>query len=144
MDEQKAKNLYRVLINDQKSIFYATDRVMKGLIKKARTSLYPKDKVFVKIFNEIDNNDKKTNIINEKPPLNTSFAENREDVDRSTLYSFSSHFEVLQADIAYIRFLGKSAADPKIFLLFVDFFTSMINTYPMKRHILLAKFSIRT
>ena len=76
MDEQKAKNLYRVLINDQKSIFYATDRVMKGLIKKARTSLYPKDKVFVKIFNEIDNNDKKTNIINEKPPLNTSFAEN--------------------------------------------------------------------
>ena len=75
MDEQKAKNLYRALINDQKSIFYATDRVMKGLIKKPRTYLYPKDKVFVKIYNEIDNNAKKTNIINEKHPLNTPFVE---------------------------------------------------------------------
>ena len=75
MDEQKAKNLYRALINDQKSIFYATNTVRKGLIKKARTSLYPKDNVFVKIYNEIDNNDKKTNI-NEKPPLNTPFVEN--------------------------------------------------------------------
>ena len=46
MDEQKAKNLYRALINDQKSIFYATDRFTKSLIKKARTSLYPKDKIF--------------------------------------------------------------------------------------------------
>ena len=50
MDEQKAKNLYRALINDQKSIFYATNTVRKGLIKKARTSLYPKDNVFVKIY----------------------------------------------------------------------------------------------
>ena len=59
MDEQKANNLYRVLITDQKSISYATDRVTKGLVKKARTSLYPKDKVFVKIYNEIDNNSNK-------------------------------------------------------------------------------------
>ena len=72
MVEQKAKNLYRALINDQKSIFYVTDRVTKDLIKKARKSLCPNDKVFVKIYNEIDNNDKKTNI-NEKPPLNTPF-----------------------------------------------------------------------
>ena len=62
MNEQKAKNFYRALINDQKSIFHEADRVMIGLIKKARTSLYPKDKVFVKIYNEIDNNDKKKNI----------------------------------------------------------------------------------
>ena len=73
MEEQKAKNLYRALINDQRSIFYATDRVTKGLIEKARTSLHPKDKVFVKIYNKIDN--KKRDIINEKPPLNTPFAE---------------------------------------------------------------------
>ena len=77
MDKQKAKNLYRALITDQKSIFYAIDRVTKGLVKKARTSLYPKDKVFVKIYNEIDNNSKKTNIINEKPTLNTPFIETR-------------------------------------------------------------------
>ena len=71
MDGQKAKNLYSALINDQKTIFHATDRVTKDLIKKARTSLYPKDKVFVKNNKEIGN--KKTSIINEKPPLNTPF-----------------------------------------------------------------------
>ena len=91
MDEQKAKNLYRVL---------------KGLTKKAKGSLYPMDKVFIKLNNEIDNNYKKTNIINEKPPLNTPFVEKQEDVDRSTLYSFSGPFEALQADITDIQFLG--------------------------------------
>lgn len=90
------------MINDQKIFFYATDRVTKGLIKTARTSLYPKDRVFVKVSNEIDNNDRKTNIINEKPPLNTPIVEKPEDVDRSTLYSFSGPFEALQADIADI------------------------------------------
>ena len=55
MDGQKTKNLYSALINDQKSIFFATDRITKRLIKKARTSLYPKDKVFVKIYNKIGN-----------------------------------------------------------------------------------------
>ena len=71
MDGQKTKNLYSTLINDQKSIFYATDRISKVLIKNARASLYPKDKVFVKIDNEIGN--KKTSFINEKSPLNSPF-----------------------------------------------------------------------
>ena len=61
MDEQKANNLYRALITDQKSIFYATDRVTKGLVKKTRTSLCPKDKGFAKIYNETDNSSSKKN-----------------------------------------------------------------------------------
>ena len=73
MDEQKAKNPYRVLINDQKSIFYVINIVVYLCI--SFISFYPKDKCFVKIYNEIDNNDKKTNIINEKPPLNIPFVE---------------------------------------------------------------------
>ena len=140
MDEQKANNLYRALVIDHKSNFYATDRVNKSLVKKARTFLYPKDKLFVKIYKEIDNSSsKKTNIINQKLPLNTSFIEKREDVDRSSLYSFSGPFEALQADISDIRFLGKSAANPKYCLLFVDLFTSMIYTYPMKKRSVLPK-----
>ena len=47
-------------------------------------------------------------------------------------------FGALHADIADIRFLGKSAADSKICLLFVDL-TSMIYTYPMKKRSLLPK-----
>ena len=120
MDKQKAKNLYRTLITDQKSIFYAMYAVTKGLVK-------------------LDNNSKKRNTINEKPPLNTAFFEKQEDVDRPTLYSFSGPFEVLHADIADIRFLGKSAADLKYCLLFLDLFTSVIYTYPMKKRSLLYK-----
>ena len=52
-EEQKAENLYKALINDQTSICYAADRITKGLIRKAKTSLHHKDKVFVNIYNEI-------------------------------------------------------------------------------------------
>ena len=56
-----------------------------------------------------------------------------------TLYSFSRTFEALQADIAYIDFLARSAVDPKFCLLFADLFTSQIYTYPMKKIYILAK-----
>ena len=124
----------------KRAFFYASDRITKGLVKKARTSLYPNHKVFVKILNEVDNDSKKkTSVINENPPLNTLFVEKREDVYRLTLYDFSDPFEALQADTADIRFLGKSAADPKYCLFVVDLLTSMIYTYPMERRRLLAK-----
>ena len=55
------------------------------------------------------------------------------------LYSFKGPFEVLQADIADIRFLGKLAVNSKYCLLFVDLFTSMIYTYPMKNRTFLAR-----
>ena len=97
---------------------------------------YLKDKVFVKLLKDVD---RKKVFINEKTPLNTPFVEKKQDVDRSKLYSFKGPFEALQADIADIRFLGKSAVDPKYCLLFVDLFTSMIYTYPMKNQKILAK-----
>ena len=53
---------------------------------------------------------------------------NKKNIDRSTLFSVQSPFDLLHADIAYIRFLAKSAADPKYCLLFVDLFTSKIYT----------------
>ena len=55
------------------------------------------------------------------------------------LYSFSRPVEALQADIAYISFLGRLAVDPKFCLLFVDLFTSKIYTYPMEKGNLLTK-----
>ena len=55
------------------------------------------------------------------------------------LYSFNKPFEILHADIADLRFLAKSAADPNYCLLLVDLFTSKIYVYPMKNRSLLAK-----
>ena len=61
------------------------------------------------------------------------------DIDRSTLYTISKPFEKVHADIADLRFLAKSAVDPKYALLAVDLFTSKIYVYPMKKRHLLAK-----
>ena len=63
---------------------------------------------------------------NKNLSLATPFIEKRSNIDRSTLYSFSKPFEALQADIVDIRFLAKSAVDPKCCLLFIDLFTSKI------------------
>ena len=135
-NNKKTINLYNVLVRDQNSIFYGSDRITNGLIRKANNSLHLKDRVFVKLLKDVD---RKKVFIKEKTPLNTPFVENKQDVDRSTLYSFKGPFEALQADIADIRFLGKSAVDPKYCLLFVDLFTSMTYIYPIKNRKILAK-----
>ena len=54
-ETKKAINLYNALVNNSKSIFYATDKITKTLIKKARNSLYKKDIVFVNIYNRLEN-----------------------------------------------------------------------------------------
>ena len=71
--------------------------------------------------------------------MTTPFFEKRGDVDRSTLYSIGKPFQKVHTDIADLRFLAKSAVDPKYALLAVDLFTSKIYVYPMKSRKLLAK-----
>ena len=39
IDNKKIKNLYNALIRDQNSAFYATTRISKSLINRARKSL---------------------------------------------------------------------------------------------------------
>lgn len=63
----------------------------------------------------------------------------KNNIDRSTLYSFSKPFEAIQEDIANIRFSAKSTVDPKYCLLFFDLFNSKMYVYPMKNRSLLAR-----
>ena len=72
-------------------------------------------------------------------PLVSPFIDKKTNIDHSTLYSFSKPFQMLHTDIADLRFLAKSASDPKYFLLLVDLFNSKICVYPMKNRSLLAK-----
>ena len=71
--------------------------------------------------------------------LVTPFVKKKSNIDQATLYSISKPFELLHADIADLRFLAKSAVDPKYCLLVVDLFTSKVYVYPMKNRTLLAK-----
>ena len=67
------------------------------------------------------------------------FVNKRSNIDHLTLYSISKSFQLLHADIADIKFLAKSAVDPKYCVLIVDLFSSKIYVYPMKKRSLFAK-----
>ena len=105
-------------------------------MNKASKSVYEKDKVFVNLYNQLED---KIFYQNNNLPLATPFVNKKSNVDHSTLYSIGKPFELLHADIADTRFLAKSAVDPKYCLLLVDLFTSKIYIYPMKNRSLLAK-----
>ena len=49
---KKARNLYKALTDDSRSVFYATNKITKTLVKKARNSLYNKDIVYVNVYNK--------------------------------------------------------------------------------------------
>ena len=92
------------------------------VLKKLEKSKYNKDIEFVNLFkSNIDFlDDEKISI-----PIKTTFVENKKNnIDRSTLYSFDGPFQLLHANVGNLEFLGKSATDPKYWLLFVDHFTS--------------------
>ena len=60
------------------------------------------------------------------------FIEKKDDIDRSTFYSFDCPFQLLDIDVGNLEFLEKLATGPKYFLLFVGFFPSKAFDYPMK------------
>ena len=63
MIEKQMKNLFRKLINDEKSVFFSSDRINKTLLNKGRKSSYEKDKVFYNLFKNVE--DKKNIIYDE-------------------------------------------------------------------------------
>ena len=108
MDKLKqTKNLFKKLIKDGKSIFYATDRIIRTLLNKARKLLYKKDTVFYRYYLDLDdknvlyeNENTKTRI-----PFYTPFVEQKKDIDRlSVLDSIKAPFELIHADVTDIRF----------------------------------------
>ena len=98
--------------------------------------MYDKNKGFVNLYEKLEDK----NFHNkETVPLVMPFVEKKSNIDQSTLYSISKPFEHLHVDIVDLRFLDKSAVDPKYCLLVVDLFTSKVYVYPMKNRTLLAK-----
>ena len=51
------------------------------------------------------------------------------EIDRSTLYSFNGPFKLLHADVANLKFLGKSANVPKYAPLVVDLYSSKVYVF---------------
>ena len=136
-DEKRVQNLFKTLQKDSRSVFYANAKISKNLLKKVNKSTYQKDRVLSELYQKLE--DKNFDKNNDKIPLRSPFFEKKGDIDRSTLYSIGRPFQRVHADIADLRFLAKSAVDPKYALLAVDLFTSKVYVYPMKSRKLLAK-----
>ena len=110
----RIQNLFRNLQKDPRSVFYSVGNLSKSILNKATKSVYEKDKVFVNLYNQLED---KNFYQNDHLPLVTPFVNKKSNVDHSTLYSIGKPFELLHADIADTRFLAKSAVDPKYCLL---------------------------
>ena len=133
----RVNNLFNNLQKNPKSIFYLVGNLSKTVLNKASKSIFDKDKVFVNLYNQLE--DKNFRSKKEFLPIVTPFSDIKSNVDHSTLFSIGKPFELFHADIVDTRFLAKSAVDPKYCLLLVDLFTSKIYIYPMKNRSLLAK-----
>ena len=132
MEEKQLKNLFNKLINDENSVLFSADRINQTLLRKGKKSSYEKDKVFLKLFNVAENK----KVIYEKEervPFYTPFAPQKRNIDRSTLYTVNGPLQFFRADIAFLKFLAKSAVDPKYALLCVDLFTSKVYVYTMRK-----------
>ena len=139
---KKAKNIFKKLIKDEKSIFYAVERITRTRLNKARKSLYEKDKFIYKYY--LDLEDKNALYVSKnmkaKIPFYIPFVQQRKDIDRpSSLYSMKAPFQLVHADVADIQFFSILAVYPKYYLLAVDLFTSKTYLYPMKSRNLLAR-----
>ena len=134
----KLKKLFNSLKIDSKSELFTEEKLNDKLLKRLKKSIYKKDKEFVKDFNLLEN---KEDLFKQKDgysiPIKAEFIEKSDDIDRSILFSLQAPFDLLHADIGDLRFLGKSAADPKYCLLLVDLFTSKIYVYRMKNRSLI-------
>ena len=133
----RVNNLFNNLQKNPKSILYLVDNLSKTVLNKASKSVFEKDKVFVNLYNQLE--DKNFRSKKDVLPVVMPFNDLKSNVDQLTLFSISKPFELLHADTADTRFLSKSAVDPKYCLLLVDLFTSNICIYTMKNRGLLAK-----
>ena len=95
----------------------------RTILNKARKSAYDKDKIFVNLYDQLED---KNFYQNNNLPLVTLFVNKRSNIDHSTLYSIRKPFELMHADIADLRILVKLAVNPKYCLLAVNLFTSKI------------------
>ena len=79
-DEKRIQNLFNVLQNDPKSVFYATSNLTKKTLQKLRKSRYQKDLIFAQIYQKLEDKDFIKTI--DKIPLRTPFIEKNNDIDR--------------------------------------------------------------
>ena len=124
---QKAKNIFSSLKTDPNSVLFSEEKIDTRLLKKFKKSKYAKDSLFLKLIYLVDNKLEDE----EKVPTRVDYVEKRE-IDRSTLYSFDGSFQLIDADVWNLEFLGKSTTTPRHVLLILDLYSSKVYVYLMR------------
>ena len=70
-DEKRIQNLFKTLQKDSKSVFYATAKLSRNLLRKLKKSTYQKDRVFSELYQKLE--DKHFDKNNDQIPLTTPF-----------------------------------------------------------------------
>ena len=87
----RIQNLFKTLQNDPKSVFYSVGNLSKTIINKAKKSVCDKDKVFVNLYEKLDDK----NFHNkETVPLVTPFVEKK-------VTSINQHFTVFLSHLNF-------------------------------------------
>ena len=89
-------------------MLFSEETLSLKLSKNLKRSTYVNDKKLLKLINVSENSIEGFNKNNNKISIRLDYVEKRE-IDRSTLYSFNSPFQLMHADIANLEILGKSA-----------------------------------
>ena len=89
-------------------MLFSEETVSLKLSKNLKRSTYINDKKLLKLINVSENSIEGFNKNDNKISIRLDDVEKRE-IDRSTLYSFNSPFQLMHADIANLEILGKSA-----------------------------------
>ena len=87
----RIQNLFKNLQKDSRSIFCSVGNLSRSILNKARKSAYDKDKIFVNLYNPLED---KNFYQNNNVPLVKPFVNKRSNIDHSTLYSISKPFEL--------------------------------------------------
>ena len=89
-------------------MLFSEETLSLKLSKNLKRSTYINDKKLLKLINVSENSIEGFNKNDNKISIRLDDVEKRE-IDRSTLYSFNSPFQLMHADIANLEILGKSA-----------------------------------
>lgn len=84
----QAKKLFNSLIKIENSIFYLVNKINKNLVPKSKRTVCAKDKVFIKLYTEVQNkNYLYLDKVNQPIlPLTMPFIEKRKNIDPLRLY----------------------------------------------------------
>ena len=119
---REARTIFNSLKTDPNSVLFSEERIDQRLWKKLKKLKYLKDSQVLKLILLADNKDF---LDDDKTPTRADYVEKRE-VDRSTLYNFDVHFQLLHADMGNLAFLGKSATIPQYALVIVNLHLSKV------------------